>query len=136
MNKNAKRKLTQAQRLETAKEWIAKFEGDDILKAYRKWFVIDRMTALRELTNLGFTFTPERIEKEKRAVQHTKQMEAAKKAKRRAIREAKKNPEPLNPDQDDRFYYIAGYTSGGAPYGVTWEEMGLEPYENPDMKDD
>jgi hypothetical protein len=28
--------------------------------------------------------------------------------------------------QDDTFYYIAGYTSGGAPYGVTWEEMGLE----------
>lgn len=33
-------------------------------------------------------------------------------------------------DQDDTFYYIAGYTSGGAPYGVTWEEMGLEPYED------
>lgn len=28
-------------------------------------------------------------------------------------------------DKDDTFYYIAGYTSGGAPYGVTWEEMGL-----------
>ena len=25
------------------------------------------------------------------------------------------------------FYYIAGYTSGGAPYGVTWEEMGMLP---------
>ena len=33
-------------------------------------------------------------------------------------------------DQDDTFYYIAGYTSGGEPYGVTWEEMGLEPYED------
>ena len=22
----------------------------------------------------------------------------------------------------ERFYYIAGYTSGGAPYGITWEE--------------
>jgi hypothetical protein len=20
------------------------------------------------------------------------------------------------------FYYIAGYTSGGAPYGITWKE--------------
>jgi len=35
-----------------------------------------------------------------------------------------------NNEQDDRFYYIAGYTSGGAPYGITWEEMGLEPWEN------
>lgn len=25
--------------------------------------------------------------------------------------------------QDGRFFFIAGYTSGGAPYGVTWEEM-------------
>ena len=32
--------------------------------------------------------------------------------------------------RDDRFYYIAGHTSGGAPYGVTWEEMGMEPYED------
>lgn len=26
-------------------------------------------------------------------------------------------------EQDDRFFFIAGYTSGGAPYGITWEEM-------------
>ena len=40
------------------------------------------------------------------------------------------NQSLINMDQDDTFYYIAGYTSGGAPYGVTWEEMGLEPYED------
>lgn len=26
-------------------------------------------------------------------------------------------------DNDEHFAYIAGYTEGGAPYGVTWEEM-------------
>ena len=26
-------------------------------------------------------------------------------------------------DSDDTFAYIAGYTSGGAAFGVTWEEM-------------
>ncbi|MEH7238552.1 GNAT family N-acetyltransferase [Bacillus sp. JJ1562] len=26
-------------------------------------------------------------------------------------------------ESDDVFYYIAGYTDGGAPYGVTWEEI-------------
>lgn len=25
-------------------------------------------------------------------------------------------------EQDEHFYYIVGYTSGGAPYGTTWEE--------------
>ena len=36
--------------------------------------------------------------------------------------------------QNDMFFYIAGYTSGGAPYGVTWEEMGLDPYESIEQK--
>ena len=28
-----------------------------------------------------------------------------------------------DPDSDETFAYIAGYTSNGVPYGVTWEEM-------------
>lgn len=28
----------------------------------------------------------------------------------------------MEPESDDHFLYIAGYTSGGAPYGITWEE--------------
>lgn len=63
-----------------------------------------------------------------------KKTEAEKLALKRAARKRKKEKlaaqeqQPL-PEQDDRFFYIAGYTSGGAPYGVTWEEMGLEPWE-------
>ena len=30
-------------------------------------------------------------------------------------------------DCDDRFAFIAGYTDGGAPYGVMWEEVGIDP---------
>ncbi|WP_455618016.1 hypothetical protein [Eisenbergiella sp.] len=30
-------------------------------------------------------------------------------------------------DCDETFAFIAGYTSGGMPYGTTWEELGLEP---------
>ena len=26
-----------------------------------------------------------------------------------------------------RFAFIAGYTDGGAPYGVMWEEVGIGP---------
>ncbi|MEE0873174.1 MAG: hypothetical protein UIH27_06845 [Ruminococcus sp.] len=29
-------------------------------------------------------------------------------------------------EQDEYFYFIAGYTSGGAPYGITWEEAAEE----------
>ena len=66
-----------------------------------------------------------------------KKTEAEKLAIKRARRRRKKKKlkeqqERLNalPDwQVDHFCFIAGYTSGGAPYGVTWEEMGLDPWE-------
>ena len=35
-------------------------------------------------------------------------------------------------DMDDTFAFIAGYTPGGAPYGVTWEQVGIDselPFE-------
>lgn len=42
----------------------------------------------------------------------------------------KEKAELLDNWQDDDFFFIAGYTSGGAPYGVTWEEMELEPWQD------
>ena len=55
----------------------------------------------------------------------------ASKVKQLRKRKKKKLPEPELPWRDDYFYFIAGYTSGGAPYGVTWEEMGLRPWQDP-----
>jgi len=34
-----------------------------------------------------------------------------------------------NSDSDEIFYYIAGYTSNGVPYGITWEEIEEETEE-------
>lgn len=28
-------------------------------------------------------------------------------------------------DSDDVYAFIAGYIGGGVPYGITWEELGL-----------
>ncbi len=62
-----------------------------------------------------------------------KKTEAEKLAIKRAARKRKKakkvHREQIPIDQDERFFLIVGYTFGGAPYGVTWEEMGLEPWE-------
>lgn len=44
-----------------------------------------------------------------------------KRGKRRLRKQ--KNMPTVHTELDDTFYYISGYTSGGAPYGVTWEEM-------------
>ena len=38
---------------------------------------------------------------------------------------------------DEIFAFIAGYTSGGAPYGITWEEMEvIEQRENNIFKEE
>lgn len=49
---------------------------------------------------------------------------------------SKKNQEDffseMYSNMDGTFSYIAGYTPGGAPYGVTWEEAGIDtnlPFE-------
>ena len=42
----------------------------------------------------------------------------------------KKETEQFKIWNGKKFYYIVGYTSGGAPYGITWEE-----YEK-DIKED
>lgn len=57
-------------------------------------------------------------------------MKTSKKPQRRKARNVKKLKHPENKtvllDQDENFYYIAGYTSGGAPYGITWEQAAEE----------
>ncbi len=58
-----------------------------------------------------------------------------KKKKRKAILMKQNELQDCFSDSDETFYYIAGYTSGGAPYGVTWDEMGLEPNGEVDEED-
>lgn len=129
--KIAKRRMTFADRKPRASAWVASYDGTaynrDIIKAYRKKFAVDRMTSVNELQMLGVEITPEQIAREKEAVERHKQHLQNRKKKKRLQKEAKN--EIRNLDQDDQFFFIAGYTSGGAPYGVTWDEMGLEPWE-------
>jgi len=136
--KAAKKAMKFAERRAKAEKWVTEYDGatygGDIIKAYRKKFAVDRMKAVAELQMLGVSLTKEQIDREKAAVKAYQELQKAKKAKRKKIREQKriqKDSAVFHEDQDGTFYYIAGYTSGGAPYGVTWEEMGLKP----DMKE-
>lgn len=72
---------------------------------------------------------PEHIQvREQRATEKVQKKANPPAPKRKPKR--KKTEESFSlPEQDDCFFFIAGYTSGGAPYGVTWEEMGLAPWE-------
>lgn len=93
---------------------------EEVYQAYRK----KRAHYIERLETAGL---PEHIQvREQKAQEKTNNPMPKKKPKRK-----KKNMgERFSlPAQDDRFFFIAGYTSGGAPYGVTWEEMDLEPWE-------
>jgi hypothetical protein len=35
--------------------------------------------------------------------------------------------ESVEPDSEDQFAFIVGYTEGGTPYGITWEELQEDP---------
>ena len=83
---------------------------------------IQSVITLETLMSKGHKKTPE----EKAAV--AKQKKQQMRAKRK--KETRDNLAKEEILQDDRFFFIAGYTSGGAPYGVTWEEMGLKPWGN------
>ena len=94
------------QRLREAREWFpAQGFSEDchIVKAYRKRFGVDKDCAMRELCLLG-VLSPKK--------QKTYEEQLKKKT---VVKE-------LDPCQDEKFSFIAGYTPGGVPYGITWEE--------------
>ena len=91
-------------------------------KHYRERFHVDALTAARDLQELGINYTQEQLDQIKRSEEQRlrqKRLEREAKAQREA--------EELYEDCDGRFAFIAGYTSGGAPYGVQWEEVGIDP---------
>ena len=114
-----------------AKQWLQTYTGDNIVKDYREHFRgVDVACAVRELREIGYKFE---LDYEKNVLN----AENDRIAHIHREKEKKQQSESYYNDfQDDNFYFIAGYTSGGAPYGVQWWEMGLEPYEDEDDFDD
>ena len=106
-------------RLQSAKQWMEKYNGKNILKGYMKHFGVDRLCAFIELKMLGIEFPPGYED-------HIKQLDEAAK-KNKALRKQKKEDalkaeEEKWIESDDWFAYIAGYTEGGAAYGITWKQ--------------
>ena len=48
-------------------------------------------------------------------------------------RRKKRNIDDFEIEQDENFSFIAGYTSGGCPYGNPWEETDDEQNEVEDV---
>jgi len=119
------RTLKKRDRLQNARQWILANNGSSkqVVKQYRKRFHVDITTAIRELQEIGVEFTQEYLEAVKRSEEERiRQKHLAKEWR------AQQERDILCEYSDDVFAFIAGYTGGGAPFGITWAELGLEPH--------
>ena len=111
-----RKRLKRPARLIMASEWIKGYNGKNLISGYAKWFGVDKICAMNELKIIGVTIS-EAMEK---------QVLASVKARieqKRIMKEKRNFVDDKDIDSDENFAYIAGYTSGGAPYGLTHEEM-------------
>ena len=109
------------QRLQAAKKWIPTFTGKNLARGYGNHFGVDQVCALLELRLLGHSISDERIDGARRVAK----VREGEKERKRQSRRAEFNPYP---DSDNHHYYVAGYTSGGFAYGITWEESEAAGY--------
>lgn len=116
-NTPRRKRLKRDQRLRSAKNWLPTYEGKNVFRGYRKRYGVDWPTALRELEMLGVEVDPAYREQVLRTVQ-----EQAEARKRKRLEKAAELESVSGIEQDEHFAFIVGYTPGGAPYGITWEE--------------
>ncbi len=112
-------------RLQKARQWILTYNGTPkhMAKHYRKRFHVDITTAVRDLQDIGVEFTQEYLDAVKRSEEERIRQKRLEKE-----RKVQQEQDFLYEDSDDVYAFIAGYTGGGVPYGITLEELGLEPY--------
>jgi len=103
--------------LAAAAAWLAGYEGKNPVRAYRRHFGVDLLCALKELEMIGVKFSPQYV------LQLPKSVAGRIRAGRERKQEKTRREEiDMYPDSDRHFAFIAGYTEGGFPYGITWEE--------------
>ena len=112
-----RKRFRRTQRLQSARAWLETYQGKKIVRDYRRRYGVDWQTAFTELELLEVPIDPEY----KRRVLQSAEAQLAAKRRKKEEREAKLQEE-LGFEQDEYFAFIVGYTSGGAPYGLTWEE--------------
>jgi hypothetical protein len=100
-------------RRDSAKAWIA-CGATVTIKTYARRYGVDRYTAYEDLTAIGFALPSAAQQRAHRP---------------RPQPRPRRSATPLAVVDDDlimidgRPYFVAGYTSGGAPYGIYLDEM-------------
>lgn len=104
--------------LKSAVEWVKTYSGQKIVHGYCKRYGVDKLCAVKELRLIGIDISEEYENQLKQSIEALKNQ--------RQLRKDKKEQELKllsAVDSDENFAFIAGYTSGGCPYGITHEEM-------------
>ncbi len=110
--------MRRRQRRDSAREWIHSGAAVSV-KTYAKRYGVDRYTAYDDLTALGFPLPA--------AAQQWAQRPPS--TPRRGADRADAGEDEPWIMMDGRAFFVVGYTSGGAPYGVFEDEMEL--YDGP-----
>lgn len=126
-SRTPKKTLKRPERLLQAKVWLEAFDGKpytdkQIVHAYAKKYRIGLSYAITELKMLGVAISAAYEEVFQKNM-------AAQVEQKRKQKEAKVNAHLAGIEQDHYFAYIVGYTSGGAAYGITWDELDGEERE-------
>ena len=117
------KRMKRSARLQSAPSWIPGYPGKNLVRGYARRYGVDLLCAAGELRMLGVEVDPAYVAR----------LEASAESKAEATRNRKQEargaagPESWEEDCDDTFAYIAGRTAWGAPFGVTWEELGEKP---------
>lgn len=115
MKNSTKQTLKKNQRLSKARKWYKIHKEDKhLLRNYRKAFHVDVFSAISDLKAIGVHFDDSYVESVKKSEQG--------RIESRRLKKLQKEEEESLFESDETFAYIVGYTSGGAPYGITWEE--------------
>ena len=115
------KRMNRGQRLQSAPNWLAAYEGAHIVRSYRKRHGVDWLCAVEELRLLGVEIDPEYVSQLRRTVQEQAKKNHEKQLERQKAAAAKEWSERY-PFSEGDFYFVAGHTSNGVPYGITWEE--------------
>lgn len=112
----ARRKRMKRQaRLQSARHWLAKFTGKNVIRSYVRWFGVDWMCAVKELELLGVKLDQSYVDKLRRT------LDERGKKKRPTLMEVACE-DGYGVFWEDDFAYIAGRIPAGFAFGVTWEE--------------
>jgi hypothetical protein len=108
--------LNRKQRISMTKNWLKTFDGKNIVKGYSNWFGVDLFCAIAELRIAGEDISIDYEEKIQKS--HMERINQRKLKKEHSEFEQ----EQIN-EWDEKFEFIAGYTSNGVPYGIRKEEI-------------